>query len=390
MHHITCVSLIRGKQVFNDVIASKWREEALRNDVTDAMMKWVIAELKDKTELFREEGIVIAYNGGVIKSDSAISDDLKEELKKAVRPLEEMPEKDYHPGSNEQVLDLVHPSLFPLVYGRSKILRDDMIGIDDCLSRIGHGETIPVPELPTARGRGYQWGPHSLLKPFSDKFQWLPCDVEVNPEAGCKITSYINNLHPTKHKELYQVIEAIIDCAIPQWNLSLGPIDKGLRTVIHAQRICYTDVEYEEIATEVPSESETQGSNGASEDAEEESEASETDDEERSRGRRLILPEPREYESWEPPAVDLREEAKARGLQIIVKLANIELTPENPEYDGGSWHVEGQLVRVLLFLLSHGSVVTWLTTCRMNIFALQLYTIMIAKTSLRADYHFAK
>jgi hypothetical protein len=30
-------------------------------------------------------------------------------------------------------------------------------------------------------------------------------------------------------------------------------------------------------------------------------------------------------------------------LQFLVKLANIELTPEKPTYDGGSWHIEGQL-----------------------------------------------
>jgi hypothetical protein len=34
--------------------------------------------------------------------------------------------------------------------------------------------------------------------------------------------------------------------------------------------------------------------------------------------------------------VDIR----GRNLQVIVKLANIELTPENPKYSGGSWHVE--------------------------------------------------
>ncbi|OBZ68435.1 hypothetical protein A0H81_11563 [Grifola frondosa] len=28
-------------------------------------------------------------------------------------------------------------------------------------------------------------------------------------------------------------------------------------------------------------------------------------------------------------------------LQIITKLANVELTPENPKYPGGSWHIEG-------------------------------------------------
>lgn len=39
--------------------------------------------------------------------------------------------------------------------------------------------------------------------------------------------------------------------------------------------------------------------------------------------------------------LDLRK--KYGKLQIIVKLANIHLTPEKPKYEGGSWHVEGQL-----------------------------------------------
>ena len=45
--------------------------------------------------------------------------------------------------------------------------------------------------------------------------------------------------------------------------------------------------------------------------------------------------------------VDLKREFGERGLQIIVKLANIHLTPEKPRYGGGTWHVEGQLVCVL-------------------------------------------
>ena len=32
------------------------------------------------------------------------------------------------------------------------------------------------------------------------------------------------------------------------------------------------------------------------------------------------------------------------AFQAIAKLANIHLTPEKPRYEGGSWHVEGQLV----------------------------------------------
>lgn len=42
--------------------------------------------------------------------------------------------------------------------------------------------------------------------------------------------------------------------------------------------------------------------------------------------------------------VDLKRDCLKRGLQVIAKLANIELTPEKPEYLGGAWHVEGQLV----------------------------------------------
>lgn len=40
------------------------------------------------------------------------------------------------------------------------------------------------------------------------------------------------------------------------------------------------------------------------------------------------------------PLVNLRKEFGR--VQIIVKLANIHLTPEKPTYEGGSWHVEGQ------------------------------------------------
>ena len=74
--------------------------------------------------------------------------------------------------------------------------------------------------------------------------------------------------------------------------------------------------------------------------------------------RLIVQPEPEfferpeermrtEYEDHEPDfslragPLNLRKEY--RRLQIIVKLANIHLTPEKPGYEGGSWHVEGQL-----------------------------------------------
>ena len=43
------------------------------------------------------------------------------------------------------------------------------------------------------------------------------------------------------------------------------------------------------------------------------------------------------------PARTLRAKFKDSGLQVIVKLASIELTPEKPLFAGGEWHVEGQM-----------------------------------------------
>jgi len=78
--------------------------------------------------------------------------------------------------------------------------------------------------------------------------------------------------------------------------------------------------------------------------------------------RRVVHPEPGEFrppnipehmkakycdegtENLKPEmCVDLQRDYGHRGLQVIVKLANIELTPDKPEYEGGTWHVEGQL-----------------------------------------------
>ena len=32
---------------------------------------------------------------------------------------------------------------------------------------------------------------------------------------------------------------------------------------------------------------------------------------------------------------------KNKNLQVIIKIANIELTKDDSEYEGSSWHVEG-------------------------------------------------
>lgn len=39
----------------------------------------------------------------------------------------------------------------------------------------------------------------------------------------------------------------------------------------------------------------------------------------------------------------IQDDFRDEGLQVIIKLSSIELTPEKPTYEGGNWHIEGLL-----------------------------------------------
>ena len=70
---------------------------------------------------------VLDTDATIVKTDLDSSDDFCSVLSQAVQPLENVPEahKDWHPGSEGLVLDLVHPSLFPLHYDTSRVLLTD-------------------------------------------------------------------------------------------------------------------------------------------------------------------------------------------------------------------------------------------------------------------------
>lgn len=315
------------------------------------MIDWIIKELQWKSKSFKETGHVTVFDVGVVKSDTAILPELQQALKDAIVPFEDVPEdqKDYHPGSNQQVVDLVHPSLFPLIFGRSRILPDRTIDLDTCLRSVGQGELLPVPseDRVSLPSRAYDFV--SAPSTYSQKYQWLPCDVKFTEEGGCRIVSYINNAHPVEHRALYGVVEKIITQAVPLWNQTLAyrPYDE--------RRIQYHSVEYEEDYEPEPEQR-----------PDEEDEPYWERYDRWQRSRPIIQPEP---DNFKPPnfegwsLIDLREAFAKEGIQVIVKLANIELTPEKPEYAGGSWHIEGQLVS---FSSEPWTIWRLLTCSRMN------------------------
>jgi hypothetical protein len=313
------------------------------------MMEWVIAELRYRAKNFKETGAVTVYNGDVVKSDTAIPEALKESLKDIVRKLENIPEiyKDYHPGSDGKVLDLVHPSLFPLIYGQTRVLEGSLIGLDDCIESCGKGIVVPIrpveeTQISTKRSNmgGYQaW--NKPPPPYSKIFQWLPCEVDISGDGDkAKITSYINNLHPQNHQDVYSVIENIIIKVLPLWNMTLTP----LKDQDWYHRIDY-DLKFDPDPDYMDEEDKPQQEEGEEDDA-----FWERRENWEENYRKTVLPEPESFIRPRHPdtKVNLKKDYANRGLQIIVKLANIELTPEKPSYEGGTWHVEGQLASLTL------------------------------------------
>ena len=151
------------------------------------MVDWCIAELQHKAKIFNETGAVSVFTGDVVKSDTIVPPSIQDELKAAVKPLEDVPAQleDWHPYSDDQVLDLIHPSLFPLVYGTTRILQDNLTNLEDCIKRCGDGTVLPVPP---ARHRPAT-DPFDVIPvsdPYSMKFQWLPCEVDISGEDSVK------------------------------------------------------------------------------------------------------------------------------------------------------------------------------------------------------------
>ena len=155
--------------------------------------------------------------------DGVVSDELHQQCKRIITDMAEKEPIDYHPGSNNQVRDLIHPSMYCYVKGVSKHT-DGSISED-------------VDE--------------------SERYQWLPSEFIISDDGHVTVNSYINNLNHEKYPEFIPTISQVFERFIPS-------LEHILKRNIHN-----------------------------------------------------------------------------KSLQVIVKVGNIILTPDNPNFPSGSWHIEG-------------------------------------------------
>ncbi|MFB7343763.1 DUF4246 domain-containing protein [Streptomyces hydrogenans] len=291
-------------------IAARWAREAVEQGLTEAQVRYVLDELAHYAALRdARTGAEVSGVDGVWQSDTLVDEGLAARLREAVRVLEEVPEadRDWHPGSDGQVLDLVHPSLFCLVNG-----------------------------VGGAPGRAWRNTTNAYTKhEFSERFQWLPTDVDVDDDGRVAFRSYVNNVHPERHRELAAVLPELVARFLPLWENVLTDLRRPRPPRIEADPYGWYGAEPVR-----PARSAAVDDDAAHQEA--------VDAWMRARddwweNRRPIVPDAPVFAPPAPPGPSDRVDLRGRRLQVIVKLATIHLTPDRPEYAGGSWHVEGML-----------------------------------------------
>jgi hypothetical protein len=310
-------------------------------NIANCAAEFCIEEIIDKARNLESIGCstVLGIQGAdIAKSDCAVSECLKERLQTLAQALEESRvEADWQPGQEKVVRNLVHPSLYPLYYGRTKYVSDTRISLEEADKFRGCGDTLPVPD---AKER------------YSTQYQWLPAEVQMY-QGSIAFTSYINNLAYGDHGDLYEALAELVESSIPLWNQCITttrgsnpqrvPCNKNDDSRIAASKLPEPASDYRTsyVAKDCDLSNETERQGESFVVAAQAVSSAELDD-------FHTCPSPTSYQMFAREVVngqgiDLKRDFK--GLQVIVKMANIELTSEHPRYRGGSWHVEDEQIR---------------------------------------------
>ena len=379
------------EKIKDENIRNKWRTELSSQNALalESHLQYVFDELLYYSNLSTRQ-LSPASVDGVWMSDHIIDEALRQHLSDLVAPLEATcTASDFHPNSNEQMLDLVHPHMYLYVNGLSKEVSDETLPWNQL---IGGGDVVQRATQIEYFQSKYQDDDDEYNDIMtSATYQWLPSEVQVDSDGKCKFLSYINNLHPREYAELYGVLEQVLEKFIPLFNqvltdLAYVPLsiyyeppnnDKyftssenhvNIRDRRHKPNMFprlldryWIDPDDSPIIEdsgipEVPAIDNTTPQLSAAIGNEEiqgeiyapvmSDEDDESWDEERAEEewyryeeRKILSPEFYVIPPFQPPAPVDPVDLKGSRLQVIVKMANIILTPDKPEYNGGTWHI---------------------------------------------------
>ncbi|KAJ2595950.1 hypothetical protein GGF39_003637 [Coemansia sp. RSA 1721] len=239
----------------NETIREQWiAEMKSKDELNDKQAAYVIAELFYYAKLqaaARSCGsdAKLSLVNMLWYMDIPENSDLAQEFNASLsKMLEKLPKDQYcRPPKNkydvfEQIVD---PSLYSLVYESTPILPKPMISPQEALHLPSFG-AVPgsiddwrqaVCDLNASMAKKDKdddsektTTPATNFVPFNEKYleltdptarHWLPTDIYVNQDGSVDFRSYINNIHPEEHADMYVSISKIISKAIPLFEQAL-------------------------------------------------------------------------------------------------------------------------------------------------------------------------
>lgn len=249
----------------------------------------------------------------MVKSDTQIPDTLLYEIKKCIARLPRRSQTKLI--SYDGISHVVDPFLFAFSWEKTRTLQYEALNLSDCVQRSGEGKLARQPteeECPEKERPRY---PNEQA--WSRRFQFLPFDVKFDNrgDGGSRITSYINGVHPRNHQSFYNALEKIIDAMIPLLNRSLisskAPDYGNIR--LHVAVMGRDPFIKKDVDDFRPPEQR----------------ATKTWIDSQGRWQDFIF-------------VDLKKEFWNIGLQAVLDIQEITLTPQKTNYEGEEWQVQGQ------------------------------------------------
>ncbi|KAK5670464.1 hypothetical protein QVD99_003145 [Batrachochytrium dendrobatidis] len=296
--------------ITNQHIVEQWRADSLDQNILPSTFNLALEQLGvfvKQLVCSGSDGLGTIVPGPVELTyilDNGIPDNVYTRLMTNVSDIEH--------GSNHNTGQMVHnlidASMYSVVYGQTIIAPLSI--------RLEYTTMVPCDMLLSTRLVSDTPIIDSSPKFISRKFQCLPSEFRVEQDGSVTINSYINNLNPIWHRDMYKCIAKIFKCFVPMF--------ESLFRTIHPM-FKYINIHNGIKGYKPPNQSDRGGMQPNTQVI-----------------RPVYVPTLPEhfqskYESAKP--VSLR----GRNLQVIVKLTNIQLTPSKPKYDEGNWHNEGPI-----------------------------------------------
>ncbi|KAI9343919.1 hypothetical protein DFJ73DRAFT_841046 [Zopfochytrium polystomum] len=326
--------------------AAAFMIEELRDIAARAMLRYSTPRCKDEAVAWP------TASHGVIVSDTAVPESLRRRIADLAEPLvaASLDAGRWHPGSDGLVLDLIHPSDYPLCFGRTLFSATPGAIV---------GESVV--EAP-AKPEPTRWG-STTEADVSYSFQWLPSEFRVAADGSVTIDSYVNNLDEKAHPELFQTIAEVFERILPMLECTIGSADavpdERRDNAPYSESSFSDKSEWEPTEAFLRKHKFLSGRFGHGNVTPEVFAAHENDPDvqaagesadgwismaDRVRYQRMhcAIRVPRFPSFFDRSPISLDPQSlRDTTLQVIVKMAEIRLTPDQPSYRGGKWHLEG-------------------------------------------------